>query len=56
MPTVPFQNGEILPAIPQSEYDRQFGVVDIESGLKTGIYDEVSKEYSWQFVSRGLLM
>lgn len=55
MPSVPFTNGEILAAIPQTEEDRVFGIADLEDGLKKGVYEEVTEDFVMEKVKEGLL-
>lgn len=56
MHTVPFTKGEVLPAIPQSAGDREFGLADIEAGLRAGVSQEITKDYALQKVKEGLLV
>lgn len=46
MPVVPFKIGEILPAIPQTEEDKKFGIEDQELGLREGVYEEIAEDYT----------
>ena len=43
-------------AIPQSEDDLEFGRKDLESGCKSGVYEEVSQEEAEDLVRRGYLI
>lgn len=51
MPSVPFEKGEILPSVPQTEEDLQFRMSDIESGLREQLYEEVTQAYALEKVN-----
>lgn len=55
MPSVPFSKGEILPAIPQTEEDKEFGLADLDDGIRMGVYEEVTRDYVTERVKNGLL-
>ena len=56
MPTVPFTEGVILPAIPQTEEDRAFARNDLREGLRRGVYERVSGLYVREQVARGRMV
>jgi hypothetical protein len=44
LPTSPLSTGVVLPAIPQTEEDLEFGRADLTAGCASGIYEQVSRE------------
>lgn len=56
IPTVPFDKGEMLPAVPQTEEDRKFRLSDNESGLRDGVYEEVSRDHAIHQARKGQLI
>lgn len=56
MPTKPFVNGQELGDIPQTRVDKEFAHADLEKGLATGLYEEVSRDYARACMSRGCMV
>lgn len=52
-PTRPFRVGRVLPAIPQTAIDLDFGKRDLEEGCALGTYQEVTEAYAMDQVRKG---
>jgi len=46
MPDVPFKHGLELSDIPQTKKDKAFALDYLESGVQSGIYEEISSAYA----------
>jgi hypothetical protein len=54
--SVPFTAGTILPDIPQTEEDLEFGKADLSSGCLSGIYEEISRDKAEAVVADGKMI
>jgi hypothetical protein len=55
-PSAPFTAGTILPDIPQTEEDLEFGKEDLSSGCMSGIYEEISRDQAEAVVADGKII
>jgi hypothetical protein len=56
LPSIPFTSGVVLPAIPQTEEDLEFGREDLRAGCASGIYEEIGVEEVREAVSMGRMV
>ena len=58
MPTLPFECGTVLPAVPQSVEDLALGCAELEEGCKpeNGFYEEVAEEEVGDLVAEGKMV
>jgi hypothetical protein len=56
LPSIPFTSGVVLPAIPQTEEDLEFGREDLHAGCASGIYEEIGVEEVREAVSMGRMV
>lgn len=52
-PRTPFVVGKILPTVPQTPSDLDFGRQELEEGCRNGTYQKISKEYAMIQKSNG---
>jgi hypothetical protein len=56
LPSIPFTSGVVLPAIPQTEEDLEFGREDLRAGCASGIYEDIGVEGMREAVSMGRMV
>jgi hypothetical protein len=55
-PSIPFKGGLVLPDIPQTEADMEFGRRDLAAGCAEGVYEEIGAKRAQELVERGLMV